>query len=80
MEYDTLIGSFEKGGINLPDFESSIKANRVKWAVNLLDEDNHKTWKRISLQHLASVGVKYWRQTLIREKFSFLQKCFNQLG
>ena len=56
IKYDTLIGSYDKGGINLPDFESSIKANRVKWALNLLDEDNHKTWKTIPLQHLATVG------------------------
>ena len=56
IKYDTLIGSYDKGGINPPDFESSIKANRVKWALNLLDEDNHKTWKTIPLQHLASVA------------------------
>ena len=56
IKYDTLIGSYDKGGINLPDFESSIKANRVIWALNLLEEDNHKTWKTIPQQHLASVA------------------------
>ena len=35
IKYDTLIGSYFKGGINLPDFKSSIKANRVKWALKI---------------------------------------------
>ena len=48
IKYDTLIGSY--------DFESCIKANRVKWAFNLLDEKNLKTWKIIPLQHLESIG------------------------
>jgi len=39
IKYDTLIGNCDNGGINLPDFESQIKANRVKWALDLLDEN-----------------------------------------
>lgn len=50
------IGTYDKGGINLPDFESRIKAYRVKWALTLLDEDNHKVCKTIPMQHLVSIG------------------------
>ena len=56
IKYDTLIGNCDNGGINLPDFESQIKANRVKWALNLLDENYVKSWKSFPMQHLASIG------------------------
>ena len=56
IKYDTLIGNCDNGGINLPNFESQIKANRVKWALNLLDENNVKAWKSFPMQHLASIG------------------------
>ena len=56
IKYDTLIGNCDNGGINLPDFESQIKANRVKWALNLLDENYVKAWKSFPMQHLASIG------------------------
>ena len=85
IKYDTLIGSYGKGGINLPDFESSIKANRVKWALNLLDEDNHKTWKTIPLQHLASVGgtkalgVNFDKGRIAKDLSNFY-KSVSQLG
>ena len=56
IKYDTLIGNCDNGGINLPDFESQIKANRVKWALNPLDENYVKAWKSFPMQHLASIG------------------------
>ncbi|KAL9983129.1 hypothetical protein ACROYT_G005261 [Oculina patagonica] len=51
-----ILGNYDNGGISLPDFESQIKANRVKWALNLLDENYVKAWKSFPMQHLASIG------------------------
>jgi len=55
IKYDTLIGDYNVGGMKLPDFENCIKANRIKWAINLLDSEV-KSWKLIPWQQLDAIG------------------------
>ena len=55
IKYETLIAGYDEGGIRLPDFESCIQANRVKWAISLLSKEN-KIWKIIPQYELISIG------------------------
>lgn len=45
IKYQTLIGNLSEGGIRLPDLETMIETNRVKWAFKLLDRHNSNFWK-----------------------------------
>lgn len=45
IKYGTLINDYDKGGIKLPDIETMIKANRVRWAIKVLNSDKSSYWR-----------------------------------
>jgi hypothetical protein len=45
IKYKTLIGGYKEGGIRLPDFENIINANRVSWALKIINSKVDEYWK-----------------------------------
>ncbi|RUA06759.1 MAG: hypothetical protein DSY43_01270 [Gammaproteobacteria bacterium] len=57
IKHSTLIGDYEEGGLKLPDFQSCLKANRVKWAIKLFqsNEENNNV-SSIPSTYLKTIG------------------------
>lgn len=55
IKYNTLIGDYKEGGLRLPDFESYIKTNRLKWAFKLFNGEE-RPWKIIPSLWLNRIG------------------------
>jgi hypothetical protein len=45
IKYQTLIGEYNEGGIKMPDLESMIQANRVRWALKIMNKNTESYWK-----------------------------------
>ena len=43
IKHSTLIGEYEEGGLKLPDFQSCLNANRVKWLIKLYQSYEENT-------------------------------------
>ena len=55
IKSSTLIGDYCEGGLRLSDFQSCIKANRVKWAIKLMT-NQERSWDIILLSYLDDIG------------------------
>lgn len=77
IKYNTLIGDYCAGGLKLPDFDSVLKANRVKRAVNLIYSDESNMSTTIPSLYLESIGgaSKYMRILTLLE-YQKICLCF----
>lgn len=55
VKYRTIIGEYDQGGLKLPDFESLIITQRIKWAQKFLDEGKNY-WKVIPRKYIEEIG------------------------
>ena len=51
-----MIGDYNQGGIRLPDFESIMEANRVMWALKLINSTTNSYWKSMAKTILSPLG------------------------
>lgn len=66
IKYQTLIGDLSEGGVRLPDLETMIETNRVKWALKLLDRQSSSNfWGSFS----KDVFKKFGGIEILRENF-----------
>ena len=58
IKQSTLIGNYDDGGLKLPDFQSSLKANRAKWAIKLFqpNEKDNENIRLILSKYLYRIG------------------------
>jgi hypothetical protein len=65
IKYSTLINDFDQGGIRLPDLETIIKANRVRWALKIRNSKKDAYWMSICRKIFESVGgLQYLNENL----------------
>ena len=43
IKHNTLIGDYSSGGLKFPDFQSTLKANQIRWAIRLIISSQNKT-------------------------------------
>lgn len=59
VKYYTIIGSKDKGGLNIPDVEMKIKAFRMKFLARFLGNEHKAVWKHTLLYFLqCAIGFK----------------------
>jgi len=65
IKYSTLINDFDQGGIRLPDLETMIKANRVRWALKIRSSKKEVYWRAICEKIFEPVrGLQYLNENL----------------
>lgn len=56
VKYSALINDYDKGGIKLPDLETMIIANRVRWAIKFINSDKEDYWRLVADKWLDRIG------------------------
>lgn len=56
IAYQTIIGKFNSGGLNIPDLQLKMSSFRLKFMRRLLDSDNENVWKYIVKHYLTKYG------------------------
>lgn len=64
VKYSTIIGTKDKGGLNIPDIESKMKAFRMKFLTRFIDENYTAVWKEVLLHRLYKItGLRLKRNS-----------------
>ena len=77
IKYSTMIGSYEKGGLNNVDLESKFQSLRIIWVRKILDKANFHPWMTIAnilLQDLGGVNIFHTNLLITPEKRECLKK------
>ena len=56
IKYTTLINDYDQGGIRLPDLDTMIQANRVRWALKIRNSENNVYWKLVCAKIFEQIG------------------------